>query len=64
MHALMRVIVVGLCVCLSGLNLLLQGSRYYTLCFHYDSMQGLICVEFDKNVRVESYDEKYLSRQS
>ena len=35
-HALARVTVVGLCVCLSGLNLLLQASRdtrYYTYVF-------------------------------
>ena len=26
-------------------------------------MQGLICVEFDENVRVESSGEKYLSQR-
>ena len=27
-------------------------------------MQALICVEFDKNVWVENFNEKYLSQQS
>ena len=38
-----------LSVCLSGLNLLIFLSQ---------GMQGLICVEFDKNAQVKSYDEK------
>ena len=53
-HALARVTVVCLCVRLS-VCLSVRTCR---------SSLRLICVEFDKNARVESYDVKYLSRRS
>ena len=43
-------------MCLSGLNLLLQGSRATRYLLYFNMWIKLKCVEFDKNVQVESYD--------
>ena len=65
-HALARAtVVVSLSgtVCLSGLDLLIQAYRatgYYTYVFFHNECK-VKCVHVE---RVESYDDKYLSRRS
>ena len=58
---------VCVCVCLSGQDKLLclltpAGCGAYCLCM--TNAIGLKRVDFAKNARVESYDDKYLSRRS